>query len=179
MLKLKFMLPLIAFALLVALLFFGLSNDPRRVPSPLVNKPAPAFELPRLFETNKNFSPEMLKGKVWLLNIWASWCAGCRVEHPILNELATRKIIYMVGFNYKDTNKAAIAWLGQLGNPFSLVVTDQDGAAGFDYGVYGVPETFFIDKKGFIRYKHIGPISFKDLNEKIIPLIKILQAENN
>lgn len=177
MLKLKFILPLIAFALLAALLFFGLSNDPRRVPSPLVNKPAPTFKLPRLSDPSIKFTPEMLKGKVWLLNIWASWCRACRVEHPILNELAKRGLVTMVGFNYKDTNVAAKAWLEQLGNPYSLVVTDQDGAVGFDYGVYGVPETFFIDKKGIIRYKHIGPISYKDLTETIIPLIKELQAE--
>ncbi len=177
MLKLKFILPLLAFVLLVVLLFAGLSNDPRRVPSPLVGKPAPAFELPRLNDPSVKFSPEMLKGKVWLLNIWASWCSGCRVEHPVLNELAKRDIVSVVGFNYKDTNKDAQAWLAQLGNPYRLVVTDQDGAVGFDYGVYGVPETFFIDKNGIIRYKHIGPISYKDLTEKLIPLIKQLQAE--
>jgi len=178
MLKLKFILPLVAFAVLVALLFAGLSNDPRRVPSPLVNKPAPAFELPRLSEPGVTFSPKMLLGKVWALNIWASWCSGCRAEHPVLNELARQDIISLVGFDYKDTNDQAQAWLDQLGNPYRLVVTDQKGLVGFDYGVYGVPETFFIDKKGIIRYKHIGPISYKDLSEIIIPLIKELQAES-
>jgi len=177
MLKLKFILPLIAFALLVALLFVGLSNDPRRVPSPLVGKPAPAFELPRLQDPNVTFSPEMLKGEVWLLNIWASWCSGCQVEHPVLNELAKQNLVSIVGFDYKDTNAQAKAWLAKLGNPYRLVVTDQKGLVGFDYGVYGVPETFFIDKKGIIRYKHIGPVSYKDLTEKIIPLIKALKAE--
>jgi len=177
MLKLKFILPLIAFALLVTLLFVGLSNDPRRVPSPLVGKSAPAFELPRLQDPDVTFSPEMLKGEVWLLNIWASWCRGCQVEHPLLNELAKQKLVSIVGLNYKDTNAEAKAWLAKLGNPYRLVVTDQKGLVGFDYGVYGVPETFFIDKKGIIRYKHIGPINYKDLTEKLIPLIKALKAE--
>ena len=178
MLKLKFILPLIAFALLVALLFVGLSNDPRRVPSPLVGKPAPTFELPRLQDPSVTFSPEMLKGEVWLLNIWASWCRGCQVEHPLLNELAKQKLVSIVGFDYKDTNAQAKAWLTKLGNPYRVVVTDQKGLVGFDYGVYGVPETFFIDKKGIIRYKHIGPINYKDLTEKLIPLIKALKAES-
>jgi len=178
MLKFKFLLPLIFFALLVGLLFFGLSNDPSRVPSPLVNKPAPAFELPKLSDPNATFSPKSFLGKVWLLNIWASWCNACRVEHPVLNELAKQNIVSIVGFDYKDTNINAKAWLKQFGNPYSVVVTDQKGVVGFDYGVYGVPETFVIDKKGIIRYKHIGPISFKDLNEKIIPLVKALKSEN-
>jgi len=178
MLKLKFLIPLIAFFVLVALLFAGLSNDPRRVPSPLVGKPAPAFELPRLSDPSVTFKPQVLLGKVWALNIWASWCAGCRTEHPVLNELARQDLISIVGFNYKDTNAQAQAWLNQYGNPYRLVVTDQKGTVGFDYGVYGVPETFFIDKQGIIRYKHIGPISYKDLTEKIIPLIKELKAES-
>lgn len=177
MLKLKFILPLIAFAVLIALLFAGLSNDPRRVPSPLVNKPAPAFALPRLNEPSVMFSPKMLLGKVWALNVWASWCSGCRAEHPVLIELAKQDIINLVGFDYKDTNDQAQAWLEQLGNPYRLVVTDEKGLVAFDYGVYGVPETFFIDKKGIIRYKHIGPISYKDLTDIIIPLINELKAE--
>lgn len=177
MLKIKFLIPLLAFVLLVVLLAAGLSNDPRKVPSPLVGKPAPAFELPQLSDPNVKFSSQMLKGKVWLLNIWASWCSGCRVEHPVLNELAKQNLVDIVGFDYKDTNDQANAWLSQLGNPYSVVVTDQKGLVGFDYGVYGVPETFFIDKKGIIRYKHIGPISYKDLNKIVIPLIKKLQAE--
>lgn len=178
MLKLKFLIPLIAFAVLVALLFAGLNNDPRRVPSPLVGKPAPAFELPRLSEPSVKFSSKMLLGKVWVLNIWASWCGGCRTEHPVITELAKRDLVSVIGFDYKDTNDQAQAWLDQFGNPYRLVVTDQDGSVGFDYGVYGVPETFFIDKKGIIRYKHIGPISFKDLTDIIIPLINKLKAEN-
>jgi len=177
MFKLKFILPFIIFVLLVVLLFVGLSNDPRKVPSPLVGKPAPSFELPQLSNPSQSFSPEMLKGKVWLLNIWASWCSGCRVEHPVLNDLAKQKIVTLVGFNYKDTNAQATQWLTQFGNPYNVVATDQDGSVGFDYGVYGVPETFFIDKKGIIRYKHIGPVSYKDLTEKLIPLIKQLKAE--
>lgn len=177
MLKLKFLLPLVAFAVLVTLLFAGLSNDPRRVPSPLVNKPAPAFELPRLNDPSVKFSPKILLGKVWALNIWASWCGGCRAEHPVLNELARQDLISLIGFDYKDTDDQAKAWLERLGNPYRLVVTDQKGLVGFDYGVYGVPETFFIDKKGIIRYKHIGPISYKDLTDIIIPLIKELKAE--
>ncbi len=178
MLKIKFLIPLLAFVALAILLAAGLSNDPRKVPSPLVGKPAPAFELPQLSDPTVKFSPEMLKGKVWLLNIWASWCSGCRVEHPVLNELARQKMVDIVGFDYKDTNDQANAWLSQLGNPYSVVITDQKGSVGFDYGVYGVPETFFIDKKGIIRYKHIGPISYKHLNDIVIPLIKKLQAEN-
>ena len=177
MLKIKFLIPLLAFVLLVILLAVGLSNDPRKVPSPLVGKAAPDFELPRLTDPSVKFSPQSLKGKVWLLNVWASWCSGCRVEHPVLNELAKQNIVSIIGFDYKDTNADAKNWLNKLGNPYRLVVTDQKGLVGFDYGVYGVPETFFIDKKGIIRYKHIGPISYKDLTEIVIPLIMELKAE--
>ncbi len=177
MLKIKFLIPLAAFILLVVLLSAGLKNDPRRVPSPLVGKSAPAFELPRLSDPSVKFGPKILKGKVWLLNVWASWCSGCRVEHPVLIELSKRTSVDIIGFDYKDTNEQGKAWLSQLGNPYRLVVTDQKGMVAFDYGVYGVPETFFIDKKGIIRYKHIGPISYQDIDKIVLPLIKKLQAE--
>jgi cytochrome c biogenesis protein CcmG/thiol:disulfide interchange protein DsbE len=167
----RFLLPLGIFAALVALLAAGLTLNPREVPSPLIGKPAPAFELPLLQQSGKSFSPREMQGKVWVLNVWASWCAACREEHPVLADFARSGVAPLYGLNYKDKREDAIAWLGRFGDPYAASIVDVDGRVGIDYGVYGVPETYVIDKKGVIRYKRIGPVTPALLKEKIVPLI--------
>lgn len=171
----RFLTPLAIFVILVAFLAAGLGLNPREVPSPLINKPAPAFELARLQEPDKVFARKDMLGKVWLLNVWASWCVSCREEHPVLLELAKSNTVPVYGLNYKDKRNDALAWLKQFGDPYILSISDSDGRVGIDYGVYGVPETFVIDKSGTIRYKQIGPVTPKALNEKILPLVRQLQ----
>jgi len=170
----KFAIPLVIFVALGVLLWMGLSLDPRKIPSPLVGKPLPAFSLAALHEPSKTITPDSLRGRVYLLNVWASWCVACRQEHPVLNELARRKAVPIVGLNYKDQRNDAITWLQNLGNPYELSIVDLDGRIGIELGVYGVPETFVIDKEGIIRYKHIGPISEEAWHSKLEPLIKQL-----
>jgi len=167
----RFLLPLGIFALLVVLLGVGLSLNPREVPSPLIGKPAPQFRLPQLHQPERAFEPAELKGKVWVLNVWASWCAACREEHPLLTDLARSGIAPLYGLNYKDKRDDAIAWLKRYGDPYAASIVDADGRIGIDYGVYGVPETYVIDKQGVIRYKRIGPVTPAILKEKIVPLI--------
>jgi cytochrome c biogenesis protein CcmG/thiol:disulfide interchange protein DsbE len=174
--KAKYLVPLAIFAALCVFLAIGLTKDPRKVPSPFIDKPAPAFTLARLHDPEAKFSPEEMKGKVWLLNVWASWCVSCRVEHPVLNDMSRRGIVPIVGLNYKDARADATKWLGQHGNPYLLSVWDFDGKVGIDYGVYGAPETFVIDKQGIIRYKHIGPITPQDLEKTLLPLLAKLNA---
>ncbi len=165
---------IVGFLLLVALLAVGLTRDPREVPSPLVGKPAPAFELPRLGEGTR-FSPAEMRGKVWLLNVWASWCVSCREEHPVLIDFSRTKRAPLVGLNYKDQRDDALKWLARYGDPYQLSVVDGDGRIGIDYGVYGVPETYVIDRAGVIRYKQIGPVTAEVLDKKILPLIGNLE----
>jgi cytochrome c biogenesis protein CcmG, thiol:disulfide interchange protein DsbE len=174
--KLKFIVPLALFVVLVAFLAVGLTRDPREVPSPYIGKPAPAFRLAQLADEKLAFSPADMKGKVWLLNVWASWCVSCRVEHPLLVEMAKRQVVPIVGLNYKDQRNDAAKWLAQFGNPYALSVSDVEGNVGIDYGVYGAPETFLIDKQGVIRYKQIGPITPEALDTKILPLLKELNS---
>ena len=171
----RVLLPLGIFILLVGFLAVGLRLDPREVPSPLVGKPAPAFELPVLHQPDKRFVPGDMRGKVWLLNVWASWCVSCREEHPLLVELSKKGVLPILGLNYKDKGADATAWLKQFGNPYDLSVVDADGRIGIDYGVYGVPETYLIDTEGVIRFKQIGPITPAVLEEKILPLAKALK----
>ena len=171
----RFLLPLAVFILLVGFLAVGLNLNPREVPSPLVGKPAPVFELPVLHQPDKRFTPGDMRGKVWLLNVWASWCVSCREEHPVLLELAKRGVMPILGLNYKDKGDEATAWLKQFGNPYELSVVDADGRIGIDYGVYGVPETYLIDTEGVIRYKQIGPITPAVLEQKILPLAMTLR----
>jgi cytochrome c biogenesis protein CcmG/thiol:disulfide interchange protein DsbE len=173
---LRFGLPLGIFLGLVALLAAGLNLNPREVPSPLIDKPAPAFQLPQLDAPAKSFSPQTMRGKVWLLNVWASWCVSCREEHPVLVDLAKRNVVPILGLNYKDKRDDALAWLKLLGNPYQLSAEDADGRVGIDYGVYGVPETYLIDKQGVIRYKRIGPVTPEVLQQKILPLVKELNG---
>jgi cytochrome c biogenesis protein CcmG/thiol:disulfide interchange protein DsbE len=175
--KTRFLLPVGVFAVIVVFLGIGLTLDPRKVPSPLVDKPAPGFTLPRLDDPAVTMSPAELQGKVWLLNVWASWCVSCRAEHEVLKQLAARDLVPIIGLNYKDQSDAARQWLRQLGDPYAASVVDAEGRTGIDWGVYGVPETFVIDRRGVIRYKHIGPVSGADLDEKIIPIIRRLVEE--
>ena len=173
---LKYIIPLAVFIALAAFFAIGLTRDPRVVPSPFIDKPAPAFRLEQLHEPKLAFAPEEMKGKVWLLNVWASWCASCRVEHPLLVEMARNKVAPIVGLNYKDKREDAVAWLGKFGDPYQLSAWDIEGRVGIDYGVYGAPETFLIDKQGVIRYKQIGPITPEALEKTILPLIRKLNA---
>lgn len=167
----RYLIPLVLFLALVAFLAIGLGRDPREVPSPLINKPAPAFRLVELKDPSRSFSSEEMRGKVWLLNVWASWCIACRDEHPMLLELARRNAIPIYGLNYKDRPTDAISWLNELGDPYVLSVSDLDGRVGIDYGVYGAPETFLIDRNGIIRLKHVGPVTPDVWNNKIGPLV--------
>lgn len=173
---LKFIIPLILFMVMLVFLGKGLTLDPRDIPSPLLNKPAPDFTLPLLTKPHKTLSKVDMAGKVWLLNVWASWCGSCRVEHPVFNQLAQQNIIPIVGLNYKDDSEAAKQWLAQLGNPYQFSPMDKEGRIGIEYGVYGVPETFIIDKKGVVRYKHTGIMTVDDI-KAILPLIAQLQAQ--
>jgi cytochrome c biogenesis protein CcmG/thiol:disulfide interchange protein DsbE len=167
----RYLLPLGIFVALVALLGAGLSLNPREVPSPLIGKAAPPFQLPLLHEPGRTVSPKEMLGTVWVFNVWASWCVACRDEHPVLTGLARSGIAPVYGLNYKDKREDAIAWLKIYGDPYRASLVDPDGRVGVDYGVYGVPETYVIDKLGVIRYKRIGPVTPAILKEKIVPLI--------
>ena len=167
-------LPLVLFIALVAFLLVGLRRDPHEVPSPLVNKPAPAFQLPQLLEPSKTFSAQEMKGKVWLLNVWASWCEPCREEHPWLVEFSKTGAVPIYGFNWKDERGAALRLLQEEGNPYVLSVSDVDGRVAIDYGVYGAPESYLIDRNGIIRFKQIGPINQDVWQKQILPLAKQL-----
>ena len=171
----RFLWPLAIFLLLVGFLAVGLKLNPREVPSPLVGKPAPAFELPVLQQADRKFTPADMRGKVWLLNVWASWCESCRDEHPLLVNLSKQGVLPILGLNYKDKGADAERWLAQFGNPYQLSAVDADGRIGIDYGVYGVPETYLIDAEGVIRYKQIGAITPAILEQKILPLAAALK----
>ena len=174
----RYLLPLFGFVVLVGFLAVGLKLDPSKIPSPLINKPAPDFSVPTLFDAEQLIGTEPLKGQVWLLNVFASWCVACRQEHPLLNDLSKQNLLTLVGLNYKDQREDALQWLGELGNPYNVIAYDLKGDVGIDYGVYGVPESFLIDKMGSIRYKQIGPFTAGIIEQKLIPLIKTLQAES-
>jgi len=167
----RFLIPLAIFGILVGFLFVGLGLNPREVPSPLIDKPAPHFELPQLHEPDKTFSQKDMLGKVWLLNVWASWCTACREEHPVVTELAKSGVAPVYGLNYKDRREDGLAWLRRFGDPYRLSAFDIQGTVGIDYGVYGVPETYVIDKRGVIRYKRIGPLTSDIVKQKILPLL--------
>ncbi len=169
--KAKFLVPLFLFFVLIGFLAYGLGLNPREVPSPLVGKPAPQFQLAKLDAPDTYFGLEDMRGKVWLLNVWASWCVSCRQEHPVLVELQRSGLVPVVGLNYKDTLDAAKGWLRDYGNPYVVNVVDMDGRVGIDYGVYGTPETFLIDQDGIIRYKHIGPLNRDAVRNVLLPKI--------
>ena len=172
----RFLLPLGIFIVLVVFLGIGLNRNPREVPSPLIDKPAPAFQVPQLHEPAKTISQKDMLGKVWLFNVWASWCVSCRQEHPVLVELSKKNVVPIVGLNYKDGREDGMKWLQDWGNPYVLSAFDQDGRVGIDYGVYGVPETFVVDRAGIIRYKHIGPVTQADLDTVLLPKVRELQG---
>ena len=171
----KYLAPLALFAVLLGFLAVGLNLNPREVPSPFIGKPAPAFDLPRLDDPARRITNQDLAGKVWILNVWASWCVACREEHPVLVEFARRGLVPIYGLNYKDERSNAIEWLSRLGNPYEASLADTDGRVGIDFGVYGVPETFIIDKQGVVRFKQIGPVTaiWKTLSGRIKNLSKM------
>jgi cytochrome c biogenesis protein CcmG/thiol:disulfide interchange protein DsbE len=170
----KFAAPLLVFLLLSAFLTAGLRLDPHQVPSPLIDKPAPAFRLAQLHDPARAFTPREMLGKVWLLNVWASWCVSCRAEHGLLTALSRTGAVPIYGLAYKDTRENALAFLGTSGNPYVLSIQDGDGRVGIDYGVYGVPESYLIDRAGVIRFKQIGPITIDDVERTILPLVEQL-----
>ena len=171
-----FLIPLAAFAVLAVFLGRGLSLNPREVPSPFIGKPAPTFTLPRLDDAAVSVKSADLTGKVWVLNVWASWCGPCRDEHPLWVEFSRRSKVPIVGLNYKDQRNNALPWLRQLGDPYVMSLSDLDGKVAIDWGVYGVPETFIIDRQGIVRFKHVGPITAELLRGKIEPLLKTLDG---
>jgi cytochrome c biogenesis protein CcmG, thiol:disulfide interchange protein DsbE len=173
----RFLIPFGIFIVVVGFLAVGLTLNPRELPSPLVGKAAPDFSLPQLHDPRKVISSNDLKGKVWLLNFWASWCGGCKDEHPVLIHLAQSGAVPIYGMDYKDRREEALAWLKEWGNPYSIVAVDEPGRVGINYGVYGVPETYVIDKAGVIRYKQIGPLREDILEKKILPLVRELQNQ--
>jgi len=171
----KFAIPLVAFCALVAVLSVGLTLNPLTVRSPLLGKPAPDFNIPRLDDPNLRFSPGDMAGKVWLLNVWASWCLACREEHPVLVAYArTASAVPIIGLNYKDKRNNGLLWLARFGDPYQLSAFDSDGRVGINYGVYAIPETYLIDKVGRIRFKQSGPVTAAVLEKTILPLIKEL-----
>ena len=167
-------LPLVLFVVLVAFLLVGLRHDPHEVPSPLINKSAPDFQLPQLQQATATFSAKEMRGKVWLLNFWGTWCVACREEHPLLVEYAKTGGVPIYGVDYKDERAAALQWLDEFGNPYALTAFDVDGRVSIDYGVYGAPESYLIDRNGVIRFKQIGPITPDVWQKQILPLAKQL-----
>lgn len=172
----RYLIPLAVFAVMVIFLAIGLKLDPREVPSPFIGKPAPAFTLPQVADAGKTLSPADFKGQVALVNVWASWCVSCRQEHPVLLELARKNLVPIYGLNYKDEREGALAWLKQFGDPYTASAFDADGRVGIDWGVYGVPETFVIDRNGIVRHKQTGPITPEILENTLLPLIRQLQG---
>jgi cytochrome c biogenesis protein CcmG/thiol:disulfide interchange protein DsbE len=176
------LIPLIAFILLAILLYAGLSLNSRHIPSPFIGKPAPAFDLPRLYQKDQRITAESMKGQVWILNVFASWCPSCRNEHAVLTRLIRAHKVPTVGLNYKDYGTEeygdnVVSWLTQLGNPYIAIGVDTNGDAGLDYGIVGAPESFVIDKKGIIRYKFTGPIYQQAVDKTLLPLILKLRQE--
>ena len=175
----KYLIPLAVFMVLVVFLAIGLKHDPHEVPSPLINKAAPAFSLPQLKDPSKTFSAAEMRGKVWVLNVWASWCVTCRDEHPLLIEYSKSGAVPIYGLNYKDKREDALAWLGDLGDPYVLSAADEDGRVAIDYGVYGAPETYVIDQAGTIRFKQIGPVTQDVWSKQVLPLVQELNRQGN
>jgi cytochrome c biogenesis protein CcmG, thiol:disulfide interchange protein DsbE len=174
----RFVLPAAVFGAILLFLGLGLKLDPTRVPSPLIGKPVPKFSLPKLEEPAARFSHADLSGNVSLVNVWATWCVSCREEHPILLELARADVVPIFGLNYKDERDAALGWLAQYGNPYAANAFDEDGRTAIDWGVYGAPETFVIDRRGFVRFKHVGPLTAEFVRGELLPLIEKLKREH-
>jgi cytochrome c biogenesis protein CcmG/thiol:disulfide interchange protein DsbE len=172
----RYFIPLLVFVVLIGFLAVGLSLKPREIPSPLMNKPAPNFSLATLAEPGQKLASQDLRGKVWLLNVWASWCVACRQEHALLVDLAKTGAVPLYGLNYKDKRADALGWLSQFGDPYVASFADTEGVVGIDFGVYGVPETFVIDKAGVIRHKTIGPVTPELIRDVILPLVAKLNS---
>jgi cytochrome c biogenesis protein CcmG/thiol:disulfide interchange protein DsbE len=172
--KVRFLWPLVAFGAMLVTFVLALGRDPKQLPSPLVGRPAPAFSAPVLQQPSTLLQSDALRGQVWVFNVWASWCGACRDEHDALMGLA-RQGVPLYGLNYKDTPGAAAAWLQQAGDPYRSSVVDAQGRIGMDYGVYGVPETFVIDRGGIVRYRHAGPVTPAVLQQELLPLLAELQ----
>jgi cytochrome c biogenesis protein CcmG, thiol:disulfide interchange protein DsbE len=172
----RYFIPLGVFVVMLAFLALGLTLKPRELPSPLLGKPAPSFTLPTLNSTADSLSPQDLRGQVWVLNVWASWCVACRDEHAVMVEMAKSKLVPIYGLNYKDQRADALGWLSRFGNPYVASMADADGRVGIDYGVYGVPETFVIDKAGMIRRKFVGPVTAETIRDEIVPLVARLNS---
>ena len=171
---LRYLVPLGIFGLIAAFLAIGLSLNPREVPSPFIDKPAPVIDLPRLYEPSR-ITNDSMRGSPWILNVWASWCVACRAEHDLLVEFSKSYSTPIVGLNYKDASKDAKRWLQDLGNPYTSIAVDLDGKTGIEWGVYGVPETFVMDRNGVVKYKHIGPLDAEVMQSKIVPLLEQLE----
>ena len=172
----RYFLPLGVFVVMLGFLALGLTLKPRELPSPLLGKPAPSFALPTLNAPATSLSTRDLRGQVWVLNVWASWCVACRDEHATMVEMAKLKLVPIYGLNYKDQRADALGWLARFGDPYVASLSDTDGLVGIDYGVYGVPETFVIDKRGVVRFKHVGPLTPELLKTKLEPILKDLNA---
>lgn len=170
----RFLIPLFVFGALVALLGAGLHLNPAEVPSSLIGKPVPMFRLKELAHPERSVSPADMAGQVWLLNVWASWCAACREEHPALLALSRHGAVPLIGLNYKDGREEGRAWLARFGDPYHASAFDAEGRVGIDFGVYGVPETFVIDKRGIIRFKFTGGLTPETIRRKVLPLIEEL-----
>lgn len=175
--RLRLILPLAIFVVIAVFLGIGLTLDSDRVPSPLIGKPVPAFSLPAVDDPGRTVEPADFGGRPWLLNVWATWCVSCRVEHEVLVEAARTHGATIVGLDYKDERPAAIRWLQERGDPYVVSAFDPEGRVGLDLGVYGVPETYVIDAEGIIRYKHIGPVSREQLEDTILPLLAELRGQ--
>ena len=172
----KFAIPLAVFVLMVGLLGYGLRLDPKKVPSPLIDKQAPSFSLTMLEDQSRTLSTADMLGQVWVLNVWASWCISCRAEHEVITELANMKLVNIVGLDYKDEPEEGKRWLQHFGDPYTLSVVDYDGRVGIDWGVYGAPETFLVDEQGIIRHKVIGPLSDQDKFNALMEVVRELQG---
>ena len=172
----KSVVPLAVFAILGAFLYVGLHRDPSEVPSPLIGKPAPEFTLPSLQDTSFQIASKEMAGKTWILNVWGTWCGGCREEHETLVAISRQNVVPIIGLNWRDDNDAAQEWLRQLGNPYAAVATDHDGRTAIDWGVYGAPETFLIGPDGKVIFKHIAPMTLDVWATEFLPRIQAAQA---
>ena len=173
--RLIYFLPFVLLGALAVAFALGLDHDPQKLPSVLIDKPVPTFALAPLEGRSDGFATTDLAGQVSLINVWASWCVPCRAEHPMLTRMVERDGITLFGINYKDKPEDAARFLAGLGNPFKAIGADRDGLVSIDFGVYGYPETFVIDGKGRIHYKHIGPITKQDWERTLAPMIAELK----
>jgi cytochrome c biogenesis protein CcmG, thiol:disulfide interchange protein DsbE len=172
----KFIVPFGMFLVLGAFLYVGLQRDPSYIPSPLIGKPAPEFTLPSVHDASYPVSTKELAGKIWVLNVWGTWCGGCREEHEVLMAIARQNVVPLIGIDWKDDNAAAQQWLSQLGNPYAAVASDSEGRTAIDWGVYGAPETFLIGPDGIVRYKHIAPMTMTAWIKEFLPRIEAMKA---